>query len=312
MTTRFFRAYYVWPRFPSLSMSGNQCNLHCKHCNHTYLNDMISVTTPDQLYTAAQELQNKNAVGFLLSGGCTPMGEMINLRHLLPTIAKIKQRTNLIIKLHTGIVDQVLAESIVSAGVDIASLEIVGSTENIQQIFGFSATQESYAQTLQHLETAGMPHIVPHICIGLNHGKLSSEQQALEIIQTHCTPSVIVMIVFRPTRGTPLYQVSPPSPHEIATVIQYAKNKFPGIEISLGCIRPRTYLRREIELAAFQAGVTRMEIPSKTTLTHIQQMGYTIRCIDACCALPKEYENPSFYHEGSNAQSYPQQITNTR
>ena len=306
MTTKFFRAYYVWPRFPSLSMSGNQCNLQCKHCNHTYLNDMLSITNPDKLYQYAQELQKKNAVGFLLSGGCTPHGEMINLRRLLPTIAKIKQQTNLIIKLHTGIVDQVLAESIVSAGVDIASLEIVGSTENIQKIFGFSATQETYAQTLKHLETAGMPHIVPHICIGLDHGKLSSEKQALDIIQKYCTPSVIVMIVFRPTKGTQLYQVSPPSPHDIATVIQYAKNKFPSLEISLGCIRPRTHLRQEIELAALQAGATRMEIPTKTTLKHVQQLGYTIRYIDACCALPQEYEHPTFYRDHLNTQRYPQ------
>ena len=312
MTSKIFRVYYVWPRFPSLSMSGNMCTLQCKHCNHTYLNNMLPITTPDQLYHCAKELQKKDTVGFLLSGGCTTKGEMINLRRLLPTIEKIKQETNLIIKLHTGLVDRDLAESIVSAGVDIASLEIVGSKETIQAIFDFPATPETYAQTLRHLETAGMPHIVPHICIGLNHGKLSSEQHALEIIRSNCTPSVIVMIIFRPTKGTHLAHEKPPSPDEVASVIQYAKHKFPDIEISLGCMRPRTYLRQEIELAALHAGTSRMEIPAKTTLHHVQQMGYTIRYIDACCALLQEYEHPKIYHDSSNTHSHPQQITNTR
>ena len=272
-------------------MSGNQCSLHCKHCNHTYLNDMQSLPQPEKLLEACRRFAADGAVGFLLSGGCTKNGEMLNLRKLLPVINQIKRETNLIVKLHTGLVDQALAEAIVSAGVDIASVEVVGSNTTIQEIFDFNATTDAYKKTLENLENAGMPFIVPHICIGLHYGEINGETNALKIINDACDPTLLVMIIFRPTKGTALEQCKIPATAEIETVIQKTKELFPTKEVSLGCIRPRTQLREDIELAALQTGVTRMEIPSKKTLHYAEAMGYTIRKINACCALPEELEH---------------------
>jgi uncharacterized radical SAM superfamily protein len=290
--TKVFRAYYVWPRFPSVSMSGNACALQCKHCNHTYLDDMQSLTTPEQLQTTCRKFAENNAVGFLLSGGCDSTGEMLNLRRLLPAIKTIKDETNLIIKLHTGIVDKKLAEEIVSAGVDIASTEVVGATKTIHEIFRFNATVDSYRTTLTNLENAGMPYIVPHVCIGLHYGRLKGEKKALTIIRESCDPALLVMIVFRPTKGTELEHTPIPTPDMVSDVVIRARELFPGKEISLGCIRPRNTSRYEIEYAALQAGVSRMEIPSAKTIQVAQQMGYTIKRVDGCCALPQELETP--------------------
>ena len=291
MNKKIFRSYYVWPAFPSVSMSGSHCALHCKHCNQTYLYDMQRGTTSAELLELSHRFEETGATGFLLSGGCDTTGEMLNLRKLLPGIKQVKEETDLIIKLHTGFVDNHLAEDIVSAGVDIASVEVVGSNETIQEIFKYHATIESYEQTLQNLEAAGMPFIVPHICIGLHYGQLQGELQALSMIQQHCDPALLVMIVFRPTPGTVLGTSRIPSRYDVSYVIKQAKQLFPDKEISLGCIRPRARYREEIELAALQAGVTRMEIPSKKTLHHAQQMGYTIKTLHTCCALPIELEH---------------------
>lgn len=287
---KIFRSYYVWPKFPSISMSGDSCVLHCKHCNHTYLNDMQSLTKPDKFLETCRQLADNDTVGFLLSGGCDKNGEMLNLRKLLPVVKQIKRETDLIIKLHAGFVDTTLAEDIVSAGVDIASVEVVGSNETIKEIFDFNASINSYVNTLQNLESAGMPYIVPHICIGLHYGEMNGEFKALKIIKESCNPSLLVMIVFRPTKGTVLENCKIPSISDISTVVKKAKEMFPYNDISLGCIRPRARYREEIELAALQAGVTRMEIPSKNTLKAAEDMGYTIRTINACCALPEELE----------------------
>ena len=287
---KVFRAYYVWPRFPSVSMSGDCCALHCKHCNHTYLSDMQGLTTPDQLIEKCRGFAEQGAVGFLLSGGCDKNGEMLNLRKLLPTIKMIKDETDLVVKLHAGFVDKFLAEAIVSAGVDIASVEVVGSNETIKEIFDFNATVESYCQTLENLDAAGMPFIVPHVCVGLHYGKLLGEFKALELIKQYCSPSVLVMIVFRPTKGTVMEKCTIPSPDDVSVVVKKAKEVFSSVEVSLGCIRPRSKLREEIELAALKAGVTRMEIPSKKTLVAAREMGFTIKNVEACCALPKELE----------------------
>lgn len=287
---KIFRAYKVWPKFPSVSMSGNSCALRCKHCNHTYLNDMQNIAKPEKLYELCKQFADNGAVGFLLSGGCDKKGEMLNLKQLLPVVKQIKKETDLIVKLHTGLVDKHLAEDIVSAGVDIASVEVVGSDETIKEIFDFNATTDSYMNTLQDLESAGIPFIVPHVCIGLHYGELNGEFNALEIIKNSCDPSLLVMIVFRPTKGTVLENCKIPSTNVVSTVVRKAKKMFPDKDVSLGCIRPRTRFREEIELAALTAGVARMEIPSKNTLKHAENMGYTIRTINACCALPEELE----------------------
>jgi uncharacterized radical SAM superfamily protein len=251
---------------------------------------MQDLTKPEQLLKGCKQFAEDGSIGFLLSGGCDKNGEMLNLRKLLPIIKKIKDETNLIIKLHTGLVDKKLAEEIVDAGIDIASVEVVGSDETIKEIFDFNATTNSYINTLTNLENAGMPFIVPHVCIGLHYGELKGEFNALEIIKNYCDPALLVMIIFRPTKNTVLEHCKVPTPNDISTVVSKAKEMFPNKEISLGCIRPRAKYREEIELAALKAGVTRMEIPSRNTIQYAKQMGYLIKTFQACCALPKELE----------------------
>jgi hypothetical protein len=251
---------------------------------------MKNVTNPDQLRNTCRKVEENGAIGILLSGGCKKNGEMLNLRKLLPTIHQIKKETNLIIKLHTGLVTKELAENIVDAGVDIASLEVVGTNETIHEIFDFKATVESYENSLVYLKEAGMPYIVPHVCIGLHYGKLRGEFFALDIIKRSCNPAVLVFIVFRPTKGTPM-EISPlPKPDDVARVFQRAKELFPDKDLSLGCIRPRTHYRKEIEHAALLAGATRMEIPSPKTIQLALDLGYQLRKIHACCALPEDLE----------------------
>jgi len=289
--SKIFRAYHVWPRFPSVSMSGNSCALNCKHCNHTYLNDMHDLTKPEDLLESCMRFADQGAVGFLLSGGCDKSGEMLNLRKLLPFVKKIKSETNLIIKLHAGIVDKKLAEDIVDAGVDIASVEVVGSNETIKEIFDFNATTSSYSDTLINLKDAGVPFIVPHVCIGLHYGRLKGEFNALDMIKKYCDPSLIVFIIFRPTKDTVMENCDIPSSSDVSVVVKKAKEMFPGKDLSIGCIRPRAKYREEIELAALKAGANRMEIPSKKTIQIAKDMGFKIRTINACCALPEELES---------------------
>jgi uncharacterized radical SAM superfamily protein len=120
------------------------------------------------------------------------------------------------------------------------------------------------------------------------------------------------MIVFRPTKNTPLAHIPPPTPEKITEIITYTKQQFPQTDISLGCMRPRTIYREQIEHAALLAGATRMEIPAKTTLELAKKLGYTIRSIQACCALPTAYENPTNYTDTLHTHRHPQQITHTR
>jgi len=288
---KIFKAYYVWPKFPSLSLSGTACSLRCKHCNRVYLRDMIDVSSPEKLLSTCKKLNEQGAVGVLLSGGCKKNGEMINLRRFLPAIKRVKEETDLIIKLHTGIVDRELAEGIAGAEVDIASVEVVGSDRAIKDVFGMNLKVDDYRRTLENLRDAGVKHIVPHVCIGLNAGRLDGEYSAIDMVKETVKPSVFVLIALKPTKGTEFERAKIPDPEDVYRIVRYAKESFPDVEISLGCMRPRSEGRIEIERKALMAGVTRMEIPSRETLKLAESMGYRIKRIDACCALPEEYED---------------------
>ena len=67
---------------------------------------------------------------------------------------------------------------------------------------------------------------------------------------------------------------------------------FPTTEISLGCMRPRGKIKIDIEIAAINAGITRIEIPSPKTLKKIKKDNPNLKFkyISACCAIPDKFE----------------------
>ena len=225
------------------------------------------------------------------------MGNLLNLKKFLPAIRKV-HKMGLIIKLHTGFVDKSLAESIASAGVDIASQEMVGDAGTIKKIFGIDAVPEDYLTTFQNLQDAGIPHICPHICVGLDEGRLKGELKALEMLSQHISISTLAIIVLRPTKGTKLAGIKPPSGDDIEKVIAHARSLFPNIKIILGALRPRgseekggKAERVDIEMGALRGGIDGAEVPSQEMLDAAISMGYSIKKIQAFGVLPVEYEN---------------------
>jgi uncharacterized radical SAM superfamily protein len=299
MNEKVMRAYYIWPNFPSISISGSRCMLNCLHCNKKYLRPMIPANTPEKFLEACIKLKNKGANGILVSGGCDKKGGLLNLPKFLPVIKQIKKETNLIIKLHTGFVNKKLAKQIVEAGVDIASVEVVGSDDSIREIFGLNAEVQDYIDTLVNLEAAGIKHIAPHIAVGLHYGELNGEFRALEVTHKNIHPSAIIIIVFIPTKGTKLENLSAPSGADVGKVVETAKRLFPSIPIVLGAMRPRcatlnnknSRIRDDIEKCAVDKGITGIEMPSLETIDYVIQRGYKIKKIHAYGVLPIKYEN---------------------
>ena len=58
---KVMRLYYVWPKFPSISITGSACALNCKHCDKVYLKHMTAATTPDKLLKLCKTLKIKGA-----------------------------------------------------------------------------------------------------------------------------------------------------------------------------------------------------------------------------------------------------------
>lgn len=295
------RIYYIWPRFPSISISGEVCGLDCKHCNRQYLSCMRAATTSEELMTLALEAEKNNAAGLLISGGCDAKGRMINLEKLLPTLKRIKKETELVLKLHTGLVDGALAESIVEAEVDIASMEFVGSDVSVKEIFGLDCGVKGYLDSFINLKDAGMRYISPHVCVGIHYGKLLGEFNALNLLREHIDPDSLVIIVFRPTKGTALEHVPSPAADDVGRFTAHARKLFPEKKILLGSLRPRTTgsgddgtirdPRLDIEIAALHNGIDAVEIPSPPFIRIMKERGIRLKRIEAFGVLPEEYED---------------------
>ena len=277
------KTYHPIPKFPPISLSGTQCQLSCQHCNREYLRGMIPAMTPETLVQTCRDLRDKGAIGALLSGGSTRDGGILNMREMRGSILQAKAETGLILNIHPGLMDEDTVQTL-SGAIDFVSLGIP-STQTIRDVFGLDATTEDYIDTYHRMKAAGM-NVMPHITIFDGN-----EDRLLRPLTSSAHPEVIVVIIFTPTRGTPMSEAAAPSPEMVKGVISRVKAMFPGTEISLGCMRPRTRdLRVALELAALDAGVTRMELPTHQTLDVARQRGYTIERFDACCALPTALE----------------------
>ncbi len=285
---REMRFYHPHPRFPAVSITGNRCALRCRHCGGRYLKGMIPIYSPGKLIEFSLNLEQRGGVGLLVSGGCTPEGR-VPLEGFLEALQWIKEHTGLIVNIHTGLIDERRAEELASTGIDIASVDVVGSNETIRRVYGLEATVEDYRRTLQSLMDTSIPAVVPHLCVGLDHGRIVGEAKALEIIQ-EARPRQVDIIALIPTHGTPMENVQPPTPMDVAKVIALARLLLPKAGISLGCMRPRVD-RESMEILCLRAGADRMVLPSRAAREWVKAQGLRILDLNGCCSIPEEMES---------------------
>jgi len=278
--------FYPGNLFPAISITGSECALQCKHCNKHYLTLMNSAETPQKLWETCKKLDAEGKIGCLISGGYNERA-MLPFDPFIPILKRIKENTNLILNIHTGLVNKEIAQKLGKAGVDIVSFDVVGDKETIQEMYGIAKSPEDYLQSLTFLRNSKARYIVPHICIGLNRGQLKGEIRALKLIES-IKPDIIVLLALIPTENTPIQSLLPPSPKEITKIIAMARILFPAVPISLGCMRPGKSIRNEIDILAIQAGINRIEIPTPKAIQHAIQAGLAIQKYNSCCATPLE------------------------
>lgn len=288
---KILNCYYPGEKFPAISITGSNCALNCKHCGQHYLKNMLSAETPEKLKDIGLKLSENGANGALLSGGCDENGA-VRFDNFINVISDLKSETDLILNIHTGLItDPSLMKQLAKAGIDVASVDVVGDNDTIRQIYGLEKSVEDYEIGLRILIESGISCIVPHICIGQYFGKLKGEFNAIEILKNLHEeygefPDKIVFIVFIPTRDTLMQDAGAPSINDISTVIENARTVFPDISIILGCMRPKTTDEdRNIEIACLEAGVNGIVLPSKKTLEFAELQGYKLNKYETCCAI---------------------------
>lgn len=225
--------------FPAVSVTGTNCALNCKHCGGIYLKHMIPVTQ-DSLYDLCMD---KHLKGVLISGGSTLTGR-VPLDLFLPIIKRIKEEKDLLINVHTGLVTKKDVKALKKAHVDCVSFDFVIDRNILKNVYGLDKTPRDYINSLKIL--AKHVNVAPHLCIGLNYGRVVKELEALKILSQYPIKK-LVLLVLKPTKGTPMENVDV----NIEGVCKVLEKAAEFERVALGCMRPRN---EKIEKRAYELG----------------------------------------------------------
>ncbi|MCW3975166.1 MAG: radical SAM protein [Candidatus Bathyarchaeota archaeon] len=274
--------------FPSISITGRNCTLNCKHCNGKILNTMIPAKTPKDLINVCKDLKLKGSLGCLISGGSLSDGSL-PLEDFTDAIVKIKKEIGLKLVVHTGLSNNSIVEKLKAAGIDAALIDIIGSNETIKEVCKLEKTVDDYDRSMKIL-SENQVTFVPHLIVGLHYGKLRGEFESVRIISKY-NPASIVVIAFMPIKGTEMERIKPPAPEDIAKIIAFARIKNPKVPIVLGCVRPLGEHRKKTDELAIKAGVNGMAYPSEEAVDLVESMGLEINFSFICCSqIYEEYE----------------------
>ena len=268
-------------RFPTISVTGNECALGCKHCGRKVLKTMVPARTPTKLFEIAEKLKCEGAVGCLVSGGCLSNGS-VPLQRFTAVLERIKRELGLNVIVHTGIVSGSTAEALKDSGIDAALIDVIGSDLTIRQVCNLNVTVDDYENSLTMLHKTGL-NVVPHVIVGLQNGMLEGEFQALKMVRRY-DPSALVIIAFMPIRGTEMENMKPPTPIAIARVVAVARLFFPKVPLALGCMRPKGEHRVKTDVLALKAGADAVAFPSEEAIKYAQKKGFGVAFSQQCCS----------------------------
>lgn len=264
--------------FPAVSLTGAECSLSCRHCNRRYLKGMIAATTPRDLIRECLRLHGRGAKGCLLSGGFDARGRL-PIGRFVKAIGRIKRETGFKIAVHPGLLDRQAVKGLREAGVDAVCPEIIGDPDVAERVARLRTAPGDYLRVLRQFKKAGFSRLAPHVCIGLDRGRLSHELNALRAA-AEVEPDVLVLIVFTPTRGTAFQSYEPPAPGDVQRVVAIARLMMPGTELALGCMRPGGLTRARIDAAAVSGGIDRIAVPAPPV---VQRLPVLTR--ETCCVM---------------------------
>lgn len=276
-------------RYPALSITGARCSMGCDHCRGRILRTMLDLDEPERLVEKCLELDARGERGVLLSGGCDPEGRLPWGR-FLKALEEVRLRTNLLLSVHCGLVDEPTARALRGVGVDQALIDVVGDDETYRDVCHSRGGVQRIRESMAALQAAGLP-LVPHIVCGLNHGRIVGERLAIDMVAEFQVEQ-LVFVSLMPLSGTPMNRVRPPEAGVVATLIAEARLRLPEVRLSLGCARQRG--NREMETLALRAGVNRMALPSDEALAEARALGLDIRFQDTCCSVSQDLSETSW------------------
>jgi uncharacterized radical SAM superfamily protein len=289
---KILKCYIPGQHFPAISVTGEECELECEHCNKRYLHNMLQAPTEEQFRQILKSLVNKGAIGALLSGGSTKDGKVPLLKYKDIIDDFTDCHPDFYLNSHVGLVDFSEALQLKIAGIRTVSFDLVMDPRIIHDVFHMQDDPSDYLLTYENLKEVYLD-VVPHVLVGGYFGKVDREIDILKMLVPNA-PRLIVFIAMIPPK-TSDGQIKPSFSQltaiDIAKLIFIAKAMIPEAELSLGCMRPKGKQTEEIERLAILAGANRIEIPSVTTKQWAINFGFTLEYYGACCAIMPKFES---------------------
>lgn len=267
-------------RFPAFSITGGACALDCKHCRASILRSMTDAGDPAAFEARVRQMIRQQGLsGFLLSGGSNRRNEVPFDRYL-PVIRRLKDdHPGLEVLVHTALVDAARARALKAAGVDVAMLDIIGHEATIRDVYHLDRPVADFEAALANLVEAGL-NVLPHVVIGLHHGRILGEHKAVEIIARYPTRAAI-LVALMPAFADPGFGVV--DPLEAVGVIASARAVLADRMLLLGCARPPGRDRVLLDVAAVLAGIDGIAYPVDEAMQMARILGRPGDHVLACC-----------------------------
>lgn len=243
---------------------------------------LIPCINPDTLIDTAKKLDGKGARGILITGGCNSLGK-VPVTSMSDAIKTIKNTTGLTVIAHTGFITPEEAYVLEDSGLDGIGFDVVGDMNTAKQVYGLDVGENDYLSSLDALSNSDIM-LFPHICVGLDAGKIQGELHALEMIKGRKVTTVVITGLM-PVAGTEFSDIKP-EPIDFARVITEAVEMFPENPITLGCARSSGRDRELIDHLAIKSGVENIAIPTQYAVRYGANHGYVMEYYGTCCGLP--------------------------
>ena len=160
--------------FPSISVTGESCDLSCQHCDRKYLSNMLQAETEEKFKNALNYCIDNNSVGALISGGCTTYGKVPIDKYKDIILDFKKKNKNFFLNSHVGLITYTEARALKESGIDAVSFDLNLDPKVIQDVFNLDFKIDDYIRSYDALLESGLM-VVPHILLGARFGKIARE-----------------------------------------------------------------------------------------------------------------------------------------
>ncbi len=267
---RTIAVYRPGKAFPSISVTGEKCQLLCEHCQGRFLKGMAPVSGPDDLLAFAEGLISQGGTGFLLSGGCDARGK-VPLLPFVETVREIRRTSGLLVNLHPGLVSEEEATALSTSLADRVSFDLVLDQDVIRNRMHLDLTPDDHLRSFHALCRAFPGRVAPHILLGTGR-----EDRELEAVKEACREDIPCVILLSLVGE----RVHDREGRLLRAVREVRDNQRRAL---LGCMRPRG--DPDLEMKVLEEGAEGIASPSAETMKNMKERGWQVEERRYCCAL---------------------------